>query len=75
MSVRIADGEKGGIFVALDAPKQKMIRLINHRVIVASFFLGKDPSPPLQFGDGPTTSPLSNLCLHFSGVIATMLRA
>ena len=43
--------------------------------IEALSFFGKDPSPPLQFGDGPTTSPLSTLSRHFSGVIATMLRA
>ena len=47
----------------------------NKGQIEGSFFFGKDPSPPLQFGDGPTTSPLSTLSRHFSGVIATMLRA
>jgi hypothetical protein len=82
MSLRIIDGRRETLcrpgrnnISALNFLGKPMIGGIDHFQIVTSFFLGKDPSPPLQFGEGPTTSPLSNLSLHFSGVIATMLRA
>ena len=39
------------------------------------FFFGRDPSPPLQLGEGPTSSPFATFCCHLSGVIATMLNA
>lgn len=81
----IADGKRG-IIVTLHAPISELLFVlgntgtISHKKsnmiqIEALSFFGKDPSPPLQFGDGPTTLPLSTLSRHFSGVIATMLRA
>ena len=51
-----------------------------HAPLISLHFGGKDPSPPLHFGDGPTTSsptpPLFfTISFHFSGVMAIMLNA